>query len=105
MCSGFLCCFDEFVHGGDIAKITASLENILRIRAVQDMKPSQALAFVLQFKGLIREELKGGKPLNGLSGELQAFERKIDDLVLLAFDPPWEIGDRSSTSPRSRTSS
>ncbi|RLF54216.1 MAG: hypothetical protein DRN37_10505 [Thermoplasmata archaeon] len=78
--------FDEFVHDGDIAKITASLENILRIRAVQDMKPSHALAFVLQFKGLIREELKRGKPLNGLSGELQAFERKIDDLVLLAFD-------------------
>jgi hypothetical protein len=30
--------------------------------------------------------LESKAPINGLSGELQAFENRIDDIALLAFD-------------------
>ncbi|MFH1293539.1 MAG: RsbRD N-terminal domain-containing protein, partial [Pseudomonadota bacterium] len=62
------------------------LENIIRIRSIQDFKPSQAIGFVLQLKKLVREMLESKAPINGLSGELQAFENRIDDIALLAFD-------------------
>jgi hypothetical protein len=78
--------YDELVEGELSERMVSSLDNILRIRAVQDLQPSQALAFVIQLKALIREELEGRTPLNGESGELQALDRRIDDMALLAFD-------------------
>ncbi|MFH1950628.1 MAG: RsbRD N-terminal domain-containing protein [Pseudomonadota bacterium] len=73
--------YDEVIKGDDIEKISSSLDNIIRIRAVQDFKPSQAVGFVLQLKQIIREEL--GK---GHLGEMHELESRIDDVALLAFD-------------------
>lgn len=78
--------YDELIKGGDYEKISSSLDNIIRIRAVQDFKPSQAVSFVLQLKDVIREELEDKSPLNGLSGELRTLENRIDKIALLAFD-------------------
>lgn len=78
--------YGELVKGGDIEKISSSLDNIIRVRAVQDFKPSLAVGFVLQLKSLIREKLEGKVLKNGLSGELQALEDRIDKMALLAFD-------------------
>jgi len=78
--------YNELIIDGDTDKILAYLENIIKIRAVQDFKPSQAVAFVIQLKNIIRQELSGKIPINGLSSELQEFENRIDDIVLLAFD-------------------
>ena len=78
--------YDGLVKGGDLDKLSSDLDNIIRIRAVQDFKPSQAVAFVLRLKHIIREELEGKSPRNGLAGELRAFETRIDDMALLAFD-------------------
>ena len=78
--------YDELIKDGDNDKIMSCLENIIRIRAVQDFRPSQAIGFVLQLKGLIREALGPKAPLNGFSAEFQALENRIDDIALLAFD-------------------
>jgi len=78
--------YDELVNEGDLDKITPGLEDIIRVRAVQDFKPSQAILFVLQLKKVIREEFKGRTLSDELSGELQALENRIDDIALLAFD-------------------
>ncbi len=78
--------YDELIKDEDDDKITLCLENIIRIRSIQDFKPSQAIGFVLQLKKLVREMLESKAPSNGLSGELQAFENRIDDIALLAFD-------------------
>jgi hypothetical protein len=78
--------YDELIKDGDNDKITSCLENIIRIRSVQDFRPSQAIGFILHLKRLIREVL-GPKTLsNGFSGESQALENRIDDIALLAFD-------------------
>ena len=78
--------YDEVTGAGDRKRITSCLDNIIRLRAVQDFKPSQAIAVVLQLKRLIREELKEQVAENGHSGELEALDDRIDDMALQAFD-------------------
>ncbi len=78
--------FDELISTYDTEKITASLNNIIRIRAIQDFKPSQAVAFVLQLKKLFREELQINSPADELTRDIKSLEDKIDHLALLAFD-------------------
>ncbi len=63
------------------------LDSILRVRAVQDFMPGDAVAFVFELKKVIREVLS--KELNEnakLMAELLEVESKIDRLALLAFD-------------------
>lgn len=62
------------------------LDNIIRIRAVQEFTPSQSVAFVLLLKNAIREELKSELVERQLLEELLFFESKIDDMALLSFD-------------------
>ena len=78
--------YDGLITDGDAEKITSSLDGIIRIRAVQDFEPSQAISFVLRLKDLIRKELGKAGADKGLSDELLQFEKKIDDTLLQAFD-------------------
>lgn len=76
----------EMDDPGSAAEVPGALDDIIRIRAIQDFSPSQAVGFVLGLKSVIREEL-GPKILrNGLSDDLSALEEKIDGLLLLGFD-------------------
>lgn len=67
--------------------VTTFLDAIVRIRAVQDLAPSEALAFLFRLKGIVREEL-GPEILAGpgMQEELAALNGVIDELVLYAFD-------------------
>lgn len=62
----------------DQARIEAALDDIVRIRAVQDFPPSQAVEFVFLLKPLLRE-LSPGQDAAGL-------DARIDQLALMAFD-------------------
>jgi hypothetical protein len=68
-------------------KVSAFLDSIIRIRAIQDFTPSEAVAFIFHLKKVIRQEL-GGEVLKqpGMSDELSTFDTAIDDLALYAFD-------------------
>src|SRR3989304_4581594 len=83
----------------DAGRLAPLLDGIVRIRAVQDFTPSQALAFVFALKKVIRGEL--GRPPHlyplplggggqGEGGEwaedLGALDGRIDEVALLAFD-------------------
>jgi len=78
--------FEELLQGMDSDKVSSFLDNIVRVRAVQDFSPSQAMAFIFLLKKVIREELKSEMRENGLAEELLIFESKIDALALLSFD-------------------
>jgi len=67
-------------------KLAACLDNIIRIRAVQDFPPSQTIAFIFLLKKAIREELASEIAENRVLEELLKFESKIDKLVLFALD-------------------
>jgi hypothetical protein len=62
----------------DLAHIEPALDAIVRIRAVQDFPPSQAVGFVFLLKQILRE-LPAGEEVAGL-------DRRIDQLALMAFD-------------------
>ncbi len=62
------------------------LDNIIRIRAVQDFTPAEALAFIFSLKKVVREEAWAEIQANGLTEELFAFESQIDDLSLISFN-------------------
>ncbi len=71
---------------GDESNISTSLDNIIRIRAVQDFTPAQALAFIFFLKKVVREELAEITKNSELLNELLEFENKIDELALLCFN-------------------
>jgi len=79
--------FDELVYGLDSDEVfSSSLDDIIRIKAVQDFSPSRALSFIFLLKRVIREELERDIAENQFSGELAALESSIDKMALLAFD-------------------
>lgn len=78
--------FEGILNGMDIEKVSPFLDKVIRIRAVQDLTPTQAIAFVFALKRLIREELGSDIQKRQLSGELLFIESRIDDLALLSFD-------------------
>jgi len=78
--------FDEILHGGDFEKAYPYLNDILKIKAVQDFSPSKAVSFIFLLKQVIREELESDIRGNGLSAELKSFESQLDNLALLSFD-------------------
>ena len=78
--------YEELLHGMNSDKLAASLDNIIRIRSVQDFHPSQAIAFTLLLKRAIREELAGEIGEKQVFEELLNFGSRIDKLVLLALD-------------------
>lgn len=86
--------FDNLVCGQAPEEARSFLEDIIKVRAVQDFTPARAVGFVLLLKTAVREELRRAGPEGwkdeagrGLAAEeVLTFESRIDDLVLLAFD-------------------
>lgn len=79
--------FDEILNEMDHKAIVSYIEPAIRIRAVQVMfSPSQAVAFIFSLKEAIRKNLKKELHDNKILNELLAFELKIDEVGLMAFD-------------------
>ncbi len=78
--------FQELLRGLDPEKIAPILDNIIRIRAVQDFAPSQGICFIFDLKGVIRDVLKKEVEESGIARELFKIEKQIDQLALFAFD-------------------
>ena len=78
--------FDELVHEANSDKIAGFLDDIIRVRAVQEFSPSQAVGFIFGLKKVIREELESEVLKEGITEELAAFDSRIDALALLCFD-------------------
>jgi RsbT co-antagonist protein rsbRD N-terminal domain len=69
---------DELCLGMDRGRVTAALDSLMQIRAVQSVAPSQALEFLFQLKDILRIQA-GGMDHELLNG-------RIDELALIAFD-------------------
>jgi hypothetical protein len=78
--------FDELLHGMDPARLTAYLTEIIKIRAVQEFTPSQAVGITFLLKKAVREELADEIEADRSCSELLDFESRVDTLALLAFD-------------------
>ncbi len=79
--------FDALVKGVILDSVSTFLDSIIRIRAIQDFTPSEAVSFIFQLKKIVRQEL-GNEVVQQqrLIEELAAFDSSIDDLALYSFD-------------------
>lgn len=75
--------YDRFAAGVPDAELSAAIDGIVRIRAVQEFSPSAAVGFVYTLRGILREELADAA-LDRPS--LAALEAGVDRLALVAFD-------------------
>lgn len=78
--------FDLITTGDDGDRLKASLDRIIRVRAVQEFSPAQALSFVLDFKGICRQAVSGSDEAADLADQMAAFEDLVDRVLLLAVD-------------------
>ncbi len=75
--------YDRFATDAPASELSAAIDGIVRIRAVQEFAPSAAVGFVYTLKGILREELSdAGLDPTGLA----ALENSVDRLALVAFD-------------------
>jgi hypothetical protein len=75
---GLATLLDELTGEMDAAKMGPALESIVRLRAVQDFTPSQAVGFVYLLREIFQEELAGREPPD--------VQKRIDEIALRAFD-------------------
>jgi hypothetical protein len=78
---------DGLVGDGDIPSLRPAVDRVVRIRALQDFSPSQAVGFVFELKQVLRSFLS----LLTLDEKerreaMDHLEVRIDALALLAFD-------------------
>jgi len=71
---------DELFGEMRTAIFVPALEDIIRIRAVQDFTPSQAVGFLFLLKEILRRELRGP------ADQLRAFEDRVDEMARIGFD-------------------
>ena len=84
--SGIEGIFSQILSDAEEKEVSSFLDKIIRVRAVQDFNPSQAVAFIFALKRLVREELGEKIREAQLSEELWRFEEEIDKMGLLALD-------------------
>ena len=74
------------IGGEDMNDSLSFLNDIIKVRAIQNFAPSKAVEFIFFLKKVVREELEKEIRQNQVNDELLGFESKIDDLALIAFD-------------------
>ncbi len=74
--------FDGLVSNADGDEMAAALDEMLRVRAVQEFSPAQAVAFIFEVKPVIEKRVDSAVS----ASEVLSFHGKIDRLALLAFD-------------------
>jgi len=86
--------YDELRGSMDATRIASALDAFVRIRAVQDLSPSQAVGFVFLLKPIVREfAQQSGQALldNRINDRIDdrihdRMDDRIDRLALMAFD-------------------
>ncbi len=78
--------YEDLLRGEISESIHECLDHILRIRAVQDFSPSQAVSFIFALKSVVKDVL--AENLNEMDSrrDFERFEALVDRLALLAFD-------------------
>ena len=79
--------FDALRKGMMPDTVSRYLDSIVRLRAIQDFAPSEAVSFIFMLKRIVRTTLGPElQKLNIATADLEAFESAVDDLALYAFD-------------------
>ena len=74
------------VEEKELGEAAKPLEEIIKIRAVQEFSPSNAVFFVYILKNIVREELSKEKNREEVLDTLSVLDSRIDEIALMAFD-------------------
>ena len=77
--------FDGILNGIGVDEYHG-LEEMIKLRAVQEFSPSEALSFLFDLKKIIRKELINSDHKDEIITETCLFDEKFDTLFSLAFD-------------------
>lgn len=88
--------FEAIVGEVDPEALRSHLDEIIRVRAVQEMSPSQALSFVFALRSIVREVIPELETDNRLHREVAGLDATIDRVALAAFDVYTECRDEVS---------
>jgi hypothetical protein len=80
--------YDRLMDTGtaDPNQIGTCLDPMIRIRAVQNLLPSQAIGFLFDFKKILRKELGQKLENPDMGTALTRIEQRIDGIGLIAFN-------------------
>ncbi|WP_457573153.1 RsbRD N-terminal domain-containing protein [Desulfolithobacter sp.] len=78
--------FELLTAGASQDEYASSLDQVIRIRAVQEFTPAQAVAPILELKWVVRQILAGDKKTRPLLADLDSFDCDVDRAALAAFD-------------------
>jgi len=84
--------YDGLIQSKEPASLTPVLDDIVKMRAVQDFTAGQAVSFPFLLKKILREEC--GTDLTRSPAEFADLEARIDALALLAFDSYMKYRER-----------
>jgi RsbT co-antagonist protein rsbRD N-terminal domain len=78
---------DELLLGMQAGRVSAALDSIAQIRAVQDGTPGEALEFIFQLKRILRARMT--------DRDLDLLYTRIDEMALQAFDLYMKYRERT----------
>ena len=84
--AGLTKCLGHILFSEDNEPIKDALDELIRVRAVQDFSPAGALAFVFDLKGIIRAFCLDEVRKEGLEEALWRMDARIDEVALIAFN-------------------
>jgi hypothetical protein len=85
--------FDVLCKDCPVNEASKALEDFVKIRAVQELSPAQALSFVYDLKKIMKDEGLATDSTKILQ-ELLIFNSRIDELAMMAFDLYMESRER-----------
>jgi len=78
---------DWFIKKEKDDNASDALDKIVRVYAVQDFTPSQAVAFLIVLKQIIKKQMKNHyKSQDEMWAYWQVFDAQVDNLMLIAMD-------------------
>jgi hypothetical protein len=86
--------YEGLCGGLDAEQTREHLDAIIRIRAIQNFTPSQAVGFVFHLKSILRKSLKKELQDPHILLQFVEFESRIDGLGLLAFNIYMECREK-----------
>ncbi len=83
---GLSAVFDSLIAGADPERLREDIDAVIRLRSVQNFSAQDAVGFVFALKEIVHASLNGHAGDSALREDLSAFDRRVDQLALLAFD-------------------
>jgi len=84
--AGLTTLFDLLLAKAELQAFAKPLDQVVRIRAVQDFTPAQAVAPFLELKWVVKQVFSGDKNVQPLLRTLDALDCEIDRMALAAFN-------------------